>query len=87
MDLFKEQDILNRYLNPFWKFTAFIVPCKPFVRQNHDPIVRFPAQNTAQALCRVTHCVKREEVVFPDLELVPKHKTDVNLNNVMNLAF
>lgn len=60
------------FLNPFWKFPSLILSTKSLVRQYHNSIISFPAQNSAQALRSMPHSIKCQEIVFADLELIPE---------------
>ena len=42
------------------------------VSEDHESVVRLAPDDAAHALGRVPHGVERQEVVLPDLELVPK---------------
>jgi len=42
------------------------------VGKNHDTIVGFASEGTANALCRMSHRIKRQEVTLSNMKLIAK---------------
>merc|ERR1712200_232213 len=64
--------VLQVLLDPLGQLALLVLPAKPLVCHDHDPIVSLASEHTTNALSSVSHGVKSEEVVLPDLELVPQ---------------